>query len=50
MQLKEENVNNQSRDNKLQIYAQQSLLQMSESDVNHRYNTRKKQYVPSTMD
>jgi hypothetical protein len=23
---------------------------MSESDVNHRYNTRKKQYVLSTMD
>ncbi|KAF1976469.1 hypothetical protein BU23DRAFT_596891 [Bimuria novae-zelandiae CBS 107.79] len=49
VQLKE-NINNQSQDNKLQIYARQSLSQMSESDVNHRYNTRKKQYVPSTMD
>ncbi|KAF1967269.1 hypothetical protein BU23DRAFT_484046, partial [Bimuria novae-zelandiae CBS 107.79] len=44
VQLEEDNINNQSQDNKLQIYARQSLSQMSESDVNHRYNTRKKQY------
>jgi hypothetical protein len=36
MQLNEENVDNQIRDNKLQIYARQSLSQISESDFNHR--------------
>ncbi|KAF1922514.1 uncharacterized protein M421DRAFT_410623, partial [Didymella exigua CBS 183.55] len=44
------NVNKKTRDNKLQIYAQQALQGISESDINGRYNTRKKQYVPSTMD
>ena len=40
----------QIRENKLQMYARQSLTQMSEDDINIRYNTRKKQHVPSTMD
>ena len=48
--LKQENKDVKTRDNKLQIYARQSLSQLSESDVNNRYNTRKKQYVPSQMD
>ena len=49
-QLKQENVNQQVRDNKLQHYARAALTERSESDINHRYNTRKKQYVPSIMD
>jgi hypothetical protein len=44
------NVDQKTRDNKLQIYARQALHGISESDVNGRYNTRKKQYVPSKMD
>ena len=38
------------RDNKLQIYARASLDTPGESDANSRYNTRKRQYVPSQMD
>jgi hypothetical protein len=49
VQLKQENTDTQTRENKLQLYARQSLSQMGESDVNHRYKTRKKQYVPSTI-
>lgn len=44
------NHDQKTRDNKLQIYARTALNQLNESDVNRRYNTRKKQYVPSTMD
>lgn len=44
------NTSQETRDNKLQIYARQSLGVLQEDDVNRRYNTRKKQYVPSIMD
>ena len=44
------NTDQKTRDNKLQIYARQALNGISESDVNGRYNTRRKQYVPSRMD
>ena len=50
VQLKRENADQKVRDNKLQHYAREALTQCSDSDVNHRYNTRKKQYVPSKMD
>ncbi|KAF2025114.1 hypothetical protein EK21DRAFT_93516 [Setomelanomma holmii] len=48
--LKEENADTQARDNKLQHHARLALSQLSESDVNKRYRTRKRQYVPSKMD
>ena len=44
------NVDQKTRNNKLQIYARQALYGISESDVNSCYNTRKKQYVPLKMD
>ena len=48
--IKHLNEDTKHRDNKLQIYARTALNQLKESDVNHRYNTRKRQYVPSKMD
>lgn len=44
------NADQETRDNKLQIQARRALNHLQESDVNHRYNTRKKQYVLSKMD
>lgn len=48
--IEELNRDQKTRDNKLQIYARTALNQLRETDVNRRYNTRKKQYVPSKMD
>ncbi|KAI0616958.1 hypothetical protein TUN199_11052, partial [Pyrenophora tritici-repentis] len=48
--LAKENAQRKRDDNILQGSARQTLAVMRESDVNHRYNTRKKQYVPSQHD
>jgi hypothetical protein len=48
--IQELNADQKTRDSKLQIYARQALNNLREADVNRRYNTRKKQYVPSKMD
>ena len=48
--VEELNCNTQIHDNKLQYQARRALEHMNESDVNLRRSTRKKQYVPSTMD
>jgi hypothetical protein len=48
--IKHLNKDTKHQDNKLQIYARTALNQLKESNVNHRYNTRKQQYVPSKID
>lgn len=48
--LEELNRDTKIRDNKLQQQARSALNELGESDVNLRRSTRKKQYVPSTMD
>lgn len=48
--LKEENAQRQADDNTLQGDARRVLGVLQDHDVNHRYNTRKKQYVPSKHD
>ena len=48
--LKMENEWMQNHDNTLQSDARRALQETSEGNTNHRYNTRKKQYVPSSHD
>jgi transposase len=48
--LEKENKQRKHDDNTLQRNARKALEVMQESDINHRYNTRKKQYVPSEHD
>ena len=48
--IKQLNKDQRLRDNKAQIYARQALNTIRELDINKRYNTQKKQYVPSAMD
>lgn len=50
MHIQELNADQKTRDNKVQIYARRALGKLGEADTNRRYNTRKKQYVPSQMD
>lgn len=45
--LEAENVLRQSCENHLQKQARKALQQLGESDINRRYNTRKKLFVPS---
>lgn len=48
--IRELNADQKTRDTKLQIYARQALSNIGEGNVNQRFNTQKRQYVPSKMD